>query len=213
MDDLEWSDGAFRVKGAPDKARTIPELAASAWHAHDLPADVEPMLEGTAAFDPPNFTWPAGTHVCVVEVDTETGKSDILRYVAVDDCGNVINPMIVDGQVHGGVAQGVAQALWEEVVYDENGQLVTGSLMDYALPRADDVPSFDVATKETPCTHNALGVKGCGEAGAIGAPAAVMNAITDALWPLGIRDLPMPATPQAVWRAIRAATPGRSARA
>ena len=140
QDDLEWADGAFRVKGAPDKARTIPELAASAWHAHDLPAGVEPMLEGTAVFDPPNFTWPAGTHVCVVEVDTETGATDILRYVASDDCGNVINPMIVDGMVHGGVAQGIAEALYEEAVYDERGNLMSSSMTQYLVPSAMEMP-------------------------------------------------------------------------
>jgi carbon-monoxide dehydrogenase large subunit len=208
VDDLEWSEGAFRVKGAPDKARTIPELAASAWTAHDLPADVEPMLEGTAVFDPPNFTWPAGTHVCVVEVDTETGKTDILRYVAVDDCGNVINPMIVDGMVHGGVAQGIAEALYEEAVYDDRGNLMSSSMTQYLVPSATEMPAFVLDRTVTPSTTNGLGVKGIGEAGTIAAPPAVVNAVVDAVSHLGVTDLPKPATPERVWRAIRDARGG-----
>jgi carbon-monoxide dehydrogenase large subunit len=207
-DDLEWSDGAFRVKGAPEKARTIPELAASAWHAHDLPADVEPMLEGTAVFDPPNFTWPAGTHVCVVEVDTETGMTDILRYVAVDDCGNVINPMIVDGMVHGGVAQGIAEALYEEAVYDDRGNLMSSSMTQYLVPSAVEMPEFVLDRTVTPSTTNGLGVKGIGEAGTIAAPPAVVNAVVDAVSHLGVTDLAKPATPERVWRAIRDAKGG-----
>jgi aerobic carbon-monoxide dehydrogenase large subunit len=207
-DDLEWTDGAFRVKGAPDKARTIPELAASAWTAHDLPAEVEPVLEGTAVFDPPNFTWPAGTHVCVVEVDTETGKSDILRYVAVDDCGNVINPMIVDGMVHGGVAQGIAEALYEEAVYDERGNLMSSSMTQYLVPTAAELPTYVTDRTVTPSTTNGLGVKGIGEAGTIAAPPAVVNAVVDAVSHLGVSDLPKPATPERVWRAIRDARGG-----
>ncbi len=208
VDDLEWSEGAFRVKGAPDKARTIPELAASAWTAHDLPADVEPMLEGTAVFDPPNFTWPAGTHVCVVEVDTETGKTDILRYVAVDDCGNVINPMIVDGMVHGGVAQGIAEALYEEAVYDDRGNLMSSSMTQYLVPSAVEMPAFVLDRTVTPSTTNGLGVKGIGEAGTIASPPAVINAVVDAVSHLGVTDLPKPATPERVWRAIRDAQGG-----
>jgi len=207
-EDLEWSDGAFRVKGAPEKARTIPELAASAWTAHDLPADVEPMLEGTAVFDPPNFTWPAGTHVCVVEVDTETGKTDILRYVAVDDCGNVINPMIVDGMVHGGVAQGIAEALYEEAVYDERGNLMSSSMTQYLVPSAAEMPGFVLDRTVTPSTTNGLGVKGIGEAGTIAAPPAVLNAVVDAVSHLGVSDLSKPATPERVWRAVRDARGG-----
>jgi carbon-monoxide dehydrogenase large subunit len=212
--DIEFADGKFTVAGT-DRSVPFAQVALTAYVPHNYPLDkLEPGLNELAFYDPSNFTFPAGTHICEVEVDPATGETRIVRFTAVDDFGKVINPMIVEGQVHGGLTQGIGQALLEACRYDpESGQLLTGSLMDYALPRADDVPSFDVATKETPCTHNALGVKGCGEAGAIGAPAAVMNAITDALWPLGIRDLPMPATPQAVWRALRAATPGRSARA
>ena len=141
-DDLEYADNAFRVKGAPDKARTIPELALSAWHAHDLPAGIEPNLDATAVYDPPNFTWPSGTHICVVEVDTQTGATDILRYVAVDDCGTVINPMIVEGQVHGGVAQGIAEALYEEAIYDESGNLSTSSMTQYLIPGATEIPTM-----------------------------------------------------------------------
>jgi carbon-monoxide dehydrogenase large subunit len=208
QDDLEWVDGAFRVKGAPDKARTIPELAASAWHAHDLPAGVEPMLEGTAAFDPPNFTWPAGTHVCVVEVDTETGATDILRYVAVDDCGNVINPMIVDGMVHGGVAQGIAEALYEEAVYDDRGNLMSSSMTQYLVPSAVEMPEFILDRTVTPSTTNGLGVKGIGEAGTIAAPPAVVNAVVDAVSHLGVTNIGKPATPERVWRAIQDARGG-----
>ena len=141
-DDLEYTDNAFRVTGAPDKARTIPELALSAWHAHDLPAGTEPNLDATAVYDPPNFTWPSGTHICVVEVDTQTGATDILRYVAVDDCGTVINPMIVEGQVHGGVAQGIAEALYEEAIYDESGNLTTSSMTQYLIPGATEIPNM-----------------------------------------------------------------------
>jgi carbon-monoxide dehydrogenase large subunit len=207
-DDLEWTDGAYRVKGAPDKARTIPDLATSAWHAHALPADVEPVLEGTAVFDPPNFTWPAGTHVCVVEVDTETGKTDIVRYVAVDDIGNVINPMIVDGMVHGGVAQGVAEALYEEAIYDDLGNLMTSSMTQYLVPSANEVPSMILDRTVTPSTTNGLGVKGVGEAGTIAAPPAVVNAVVDAVSHLGVTNIGKPASPERVWRAIQDAQGG-----
>ncbi|HET7235099.1 MAG TPA: molybdopterin cofactor-binding domain-containing protein [Actinomycetota bacterium] len=207
-DDLEWSDGAFRVQGAPDQMRTIPDLAASAWHAHALPAGVEPMLEGTAVYDPPNFTWPAGTHVCVVEVDTETGATEIVRYVAVDDCGAVINPMIVDGQVHGGVAQGVAEALYEEAIYDQRGNLITSSMTQYLVPGATEIPSMTLDRTETPSTTNPLGVKGIGEAGTIAAPPAVVNAVIDAVSHLGVTHIEKPVTPERVWRAIRDAKGG-----
>ena len=207
-DDLEWSDGAFRVSGAPDKARTISDLATSAWHAHDLPAGVEPMLEGTAVFDPPNFTWPGGTHICVVEVDTDTGKTDIVRYVAVDDCGNVINPMIVDGQVHGGVAQGVAEALYEEALYDESGNLISGNMTQYLVPSATEIPPMLLDRTVTPSTTNGLGVKGIGEAGTIAAPPAVVNAVIDAVSHLGVTYIAKPATPERVWRAIQDAQGG-----
>ncbi len=208
-DDLEWADGSYRVKGAPEKARTIPDLAVSAWHAHDLPAGVEPHLNATAVYDPPNFTWPSGAHVCVVEVDTETGKTDIVKYVAVDDCGTVINPMIVEGQVHGGVAQGIAEALYEEAIYDESGNLVTSSMTQYLVPSAVEIPTMVLDnSQETPSTTNPLGVKGIGEAGTIAAPPAVVNAVVDAVSHLGVTDVGKPASPERVWRAIQDARGG-----
>jgi carbon-monoxide dehydrogenase large subunit len=159
-----------------------------------------------AFYDPTNFTFPAGTHICEVEIDPDTGVVQVANFSACDDFGNIINPMIVEGQVHGGLCQGIGQALLENCVYDkESGQLLTGSFMDYALPRADDLPSFNVATKVTPCTHNPLGAKGCGEAGAIGAPAALMNAVLDALAPVGVKHFDMPASPHRVWQAIQGA--------
>jgi carbon-monoxide dehydrogenase large subunit len=176
---------------------------------HNYPLDkLEPGLNETAFYDPTNFTYPAGTHICEVEVDPETGVVQVVAFTASDDFGNIINPMIVEGQVHGGVAQGIGQALLEHCVYDtSSGQLLTGSMMDYALPRADDMPAFQVDTKVTPCTHNPLGAKGCGEAGAIGSPAALMNAVLDALAPVGVTHLDMPASPHRVWKAIRQARP------
>ena len=171
-DDLEWADNTWRVQGAPDKAKTIPEIALSAWHAHDLPAGTEPHLNATAVYDPPNFTWPAGAHICVVEVDTETGQTEIVKYVAVDDCGTVINPMIVEGQVHGGVAQGIAEALYEEAIYDESGNLITSSMTQYLVPSAMEIPTMITDnSQDTPSTTNPLGVKGIGEAGTIAAAA------------------------------------------
>ena len=205
-DDLEWGDGAFRVKGAPDTAKTIPELAVSAWHAHSLPEDVEPHLSATAVYDPPNFTWPAGAHVCVVEVDTETGATEIVRYVAVDDCGTIINPMIVEGQVHGGVAQGVAEALYEEAMYDESGNLTTSTMTQYLIPSATEIPAMTTDhSQETPSSTNPLGVKGIGEAGTIAAPPAVVNAVIDAVSHLGVTAIEKPASPERVWRAIQEA--------
>ena len=161
------------------------------------------MLEGTAVWDPPNFTWPGGTHVCVVEVDTETGKTDILKYVAVDDCGNVINPMIVEGQVHGGVAQGVAEALYEEAIYDESGNLTTSSMTQYLVPTAVEIPPITQDRTVTPSTTNSLGVKGIGEAGTIASPPAVVNAVIDAVSHLGVKHIDKPASPERVWRAIQ----------
>jgi carbon-monoxide dehydrogenase large subunit len=203
-EDLEYTDNAFRVKGAPDKARTIPELAFSAWHAHSLPEGVEPNLEATAVYDPPNFTWPGGAHVCIVEVDTETGMTDIVKYVAVDDCGTIINPMIVEGQVHGGVAQGVAEALYEEAIYDESGNLSTSSMTQYMIPSAVEIPVMVVdSSHATPSSTNPLGVKGIGEAGTIASPPAVINAVVDALSHLGVTEMGKPASPERVWRAIQ----------
>ena len=207
-DDLEFRDGAFRVQGAPEKVRTIPELAVSAWTAHDLPDGFEPDLTAIATWDPKNFTWPFGTHVCVVEVDTETGATEFLRYVAVDDCGVVINPMIVEGQVHGGLAHGIAEALFEEVRYDGSGNLITGTLTEYLMPSAAELPSFELDRTVTPSPTNPLGVKGIGEAGTIAAPPAVVNAIVDAVSHLGVTDVGKPATPERVWRAIRDAEGG-----
>jgi aerobic carbon-monoxide dehydrogenase large subunit len=204
--DIEFRDGKFTVAGT-DRSKSFGEVALAAYVPHNYPLDkLEPGLDETAFYDPTNFTYPAGTHICEVEIDPETGVVQVVSFVACDDFGNVINPMIVEGQVHGGVAQGIGQALLEQCVYDrETGQLLTGSFMDYAMPRADDLPSFQVGTKVTPCTHNPIGAKGCGEAGAIGAPAALMNAVHDALAPRGVRYLDMPATPHRVWQALRAA--------
>ena len=208
-DDLEWAEGSYRVKGAPEKARTIPDLAVSAWHAHDLPAGTEPHLNATAVYDPPNFTWPSGAHVCIVEVDTETGKTDIVKYVAVDDCGTIINPMIVEGQVHGGVAQGIAEALYEEAIYDESGNLMTSSMTQYLVPSAVEIPTMVLDnSQQTPSTTNPLGVKGIGEAGTIAAPPAVVNAVVDAVSHFGVTDVGKPASPERVWQAIKDARGG-----
>jgi carbon-monoxide dehydrogenase large subunit len=199
-DDITFKDGVFSVAGS-DKQKTIAEVAFAAYVPHNYPLDkLEPGLNETAFYDPTNFTYPAGSHICEVEIDADTGATRIVNFTAVDDFGNVVNPMIVEGQVHGGLAQGIGQALLEGCVYDPvTGQLLTGSYMDYTMPRSDDVPSFKVDTRVTACTHNALGVKGCGEAGAIGAPAAVINAITDAL---GVKNIAMPATSERVWQAV-----------
>ena len=204
--DVEFEHGEFRVAGT-DRKKSFAEVALTAYVPHNFPLDkLEPGLNENAFYDPPNFTFPAGTYVCEVEVDPQTGAVRIDRFSASDDFGNVINPMIVEGQVHGGLAQGIGQALLEGCRYSEEGQLLTGSFVDYAMPRADDLPHFNVElARGTPCTHNPLGVKGCGEAGAIGSPAAVINAILDALAPLGVSDLDMPATPYRVWEAIRSA--------
>jgi carbon-monoxide dehydrogenase large subunit len=200
--DLAFENGAYHIKGT-DKKKTFGEIALTAYVPHKYPiAQIEPGLEETAFYDPKNFTFPAGTYICEVEVDPHTGQTEVASFVAADDFGNVVNPMIVEGQVHGGLAQGIGQALLEGAVFDENGQLKTGSYMDYCMPRADDLPSFKVTTTVTPCTHNPLGVKGCGEAGAIGAPPAIINAICDALRDYGVDHIDMPATPEKVWRAI-----------
>ncbi|HYF85154.1 xanthine dehydrogenase family protein molybdopterin-binding subunit [Azospirillum sp.] len=207
--DIEVKDGRFTVAGT-DKSLGIGDIALQAYVPHNFPLDeLEPGLDEQAFYDPKNFTYPNGCHVCEVEIDPDTGVTTIVSFAAVDDFGNVINPLIVEGQVHGGLVQGIGQALYENCVYDEeSGQLVTGSYMDYCMPRADDVPSFTVRYHEDqPCTHNPLGVKGCGEAGTIGAAAAVMNAVVDALSEYGVTHMDMPATPEKVWRVIRDATP------
>ncbi len=201
--DIEYEHGVFKVAGT-DKQKTFGEVAFAAYVPHNYPLDkLEPGLNENAFYDPKNFTFPAGSYVCEVEIDPDTGQTSIVNFSAVDDFGKIVNPMIVEGQGHGGLTQGIGQALLEACRYDAAGQLVTASFLDYCLPRADELPNFNLSTRETPCTHNPLGVKGCGEAGAIGAPAAVMNAVTDALWSMGIRDIPMPANAQGVWRAIQ----------
>ena len=201
--DIEFENGQFIVPGT-DKAKAFGEIALTAYVPHQYPLeDLEPGLEETAFYDPKNFTFPAGTYVCEVEVDAETGVVEIASFHATDDFGTIINPMIVEGQVHGGLVQGIGQALLEGCNYDENGQLLSGSYMDYTMPRAADVPSFTVDTTVTECEHNPLGVKGCGEAGAIGSPPAVINAIINALSEVGVKNLDMPATPYRVWQAIR----------
>jgi len=202
-DDLEFSGGAFTVKGSPDKTMPLAAIAFEAFTAHNLPDDLEPNLEAQVTYDPPNFSWPFGTHICVVEVDTETGHVDVLKYVAVDDCGVQVNPLIVDGQVHGGVVQGIAQALYEEAVYDTDGNLKTSTLAEYLVPAASDVPELTLGHTVTPSPTNPLGVKGIGEAGTIGAAPAVINAICNALADLGVRDVPMPASPFNVWKAMQ----------
>jgi carbon-monoxide dehydrogenase large subunit len=204
--DIELKDGQFTVAGT-DKSVAWGDVTLAAYVPHNYPLDeIEPGLEETAFYDPNNFTYPAGAYACEVEVDPDTGKVQIMGFAAADDFGNIVNPMIVSGQVHGGLAQGIGQALLENVAYDENGQLLSASYMDYAMPRADDVPFYKVDHSSiTPCTHNPLGVKGCGEAGAIGSPPAVVNAVVDALQRGGyghVTHIDMPLTPARVWSAM-----------
>jgi carbon-monoxide dehydrogenase large subunit len=196
---VDYVRGVFN---GPDSSLTLKEVAFAAWTAHNLPAGLEPGLEATFVYDPPNFSWPSGAHVAIVEVDTETGAVDLLRYIAVDDVGTVINPTIVEGQIHGGIAQGVAQALYEEGVYDDDGNLLTSNMLTYLVPAATELPRWELYRTETPSPTNPLGVKGVGETGAIASPAAVMNAVIDALAEDGISDINMPATPERVWRAL-----------
>lgn len=197
--------GQFLLKDRPERRLTFQDVALAAYLAKSLPPGMEPGLEASYFFEPSNFTFPFGAHIAVVEVDPETGEVHFRRYVAVDDCGRVINPMLVDGQVHGGIVQALGQALLEEAVYDENGQLLTGELTDYAIPKATDVPWLETDRTETPSPVNPLGVKGVGEAGTIAATPAIVNAVVDALAPLGIRHLDMPLRPEKIWRAIRGA--------
>ncbi|UBV43475.1 molybdopterin-dependent oxidoreductase [Deinococcus taeanensis] len=205
-DDIEHEGGVFRIKGAPDKSKTFFDIALMAHLAHNYPADLEPGLEATAFYDPKNFVYPFGTHIAVVEIDTDTGHVKLRNYGSVDDCGPLINPLIAEGQVHGGIAQGMGQALLEEAAYDEDGNLLAGTYMEYAMPRADDVPTFQLGHTVTPSPHNPLGVKGIGEAGTIASTAAVASAVMDALWhAYGITHLDMPYTAEKVWRAIREA--------
>ena len=209
-DDIEVDGATYSVKGSPDKKKTLQEIAFALDLAFDAPEGMEPYLDETAYHDTPNCTWPFGTHVAVVEIDEATGHVDLVKYVAVDDVGNKINPMIVDGQLHGGIAQGVGQALWEGAVYGDDGQLLSGSMLDYALPRASWFPPLELDETVTPSPVNPIGVKGVGEAGAIASTAAVANAVNDALRPLGIRHVDMPLTPQSVWKAMQAAKGGRA---
>lgn len=203
-DDIEFVSGKFTVKGT-DKSVAFADVALTAYVPHHYPAGLEPGLDFSSFYDPTNFTYPFGCHIAVVEVDKETGKVQLKRFVAVDDVGNIINPMIVEGQIHGGVVQGVGQALFEGAEYDENGQLTNGSYMDYCMPRADDFPMIETGTQVTPCPHNPLGVKGAGEAGCIGSTPAVVNAVIDALWSGGhkVKDIRMPLTSERVWRAMQ----------
>ena len=211
VEDIEFKSGTFSVAGT-DKSKTLGEIALTAYVPHNYPIDeLEPGLEETAFYDPKNFTFPAGCHVAEVEIDPDTGVASVVSFVAVDDVGRVINPMIVEGQVQGGVAQGIGQALLEGAVYDGNGQIVTGSMMDYTIPRADDLPSIKVGTETTLCTHNPLGVKGCGEVGAIGSPPAIVNAVVDALAEYDVRHIDMPLAPQKIWSIIRAGRPPMAA--
>jgi carbon-monoxide dehydrogenase large subunit len=205
-DDIEFADGTFSVRGAPGTGKTIQDVAFATFAAHDLPDGVEASLDADATFDPDNFSFPHGTHLCAVDVDTETGRATIRKYVSVDDIGQVINPPIVEGQVHGGIAQGIAQALYEEAVYDEDGNLTTGTLVDYLVPSAVDLPSFTTDRTVSLSTTNPLGVKGVGEAGTIASTPAVVNAIVDALRPFGVTDVPMPCTPERVWRSVQEAS-------
>ena len=205
VEDMDYADGKFFVKGSPDKAKTIQDVALMANVAWDLPEGMEAGLEASTFYDPPNFVFPYGAHLAVVEVDASTGQVELTGYTALDDCGPQINPVIVEGQVHGGIVQGVGQALWEGAAYDESGQLVTGSMLDYALPRADRLPDLDVISTVTRSPHHPLGVKGIGEAGTIASTAAVYNAVMDALKPLGVTRVDMPFTPERVWRAIQEA--------
>ena len=202
-EDIVNEDGQYFVQGAPANAKTFQEVALAAYWYESLPEGTEPGLEAVSIFDPQNFTWPFGTHIAVVEVDGDTGEVELQKYVALDDVGNVINPMIVEGMVHGGVAQGVGQALQEEAIYDDSGQLLTGSMMDYALPTAEDIPSIITDRTVTPSPTNPLGVKGAGETGTIAASPAVMNAVIDALSPFGVKHMNMPAKPEKVWRAMQ----------
>ncbi|MDQ2684198.1 MAG: xanthine dehydrogenase family protein molybdopterin-binding subunit [Chloroflexota bacterium] len=204
LDDIVYENGKVFVKGSPDAGKTIQEIALAASVAYDLPPEIEPFLDETSYYDPPNCTFPFGTHICVVEVDRETGEVEPIRYVAVDDVGNILNPLIVDGQIHGGIAQGMAQALYEGAYYNEDGQLTTGTLNDYAVPRARMVPDYELSRTCTPTPVNPMGVKGAGEAGTIASTPAVANAVIDAVKHLGIKHIDMPLTPERVWRAMNA---------
>jgi carbon-monoxide dehydrogenase large subunit len=196
-EDLEWTNGKFSVKGSPDRAKTIQEIAFAAYT--NFPVGMEMGLEAVDYYDPPNFTYPFGSYICVVDIDRGTGQVKIRRFVAVDDCGNIINPMIVEGQIHGGLTMGLAPALYEEIPYDENGNNLAGTFMDYLLPTAMETPSWETGKTITPSPHHPLGAKGVGESATVGAPPAIANAVVDALWHLGVRHIDIPITPQKVW--------------
>src|SRR6202790_3778809 len=209
-DDVEYRDGKIGVKGDPSKSMTTAEAGVMAFMGDNLPPGLEPGMDATRRFEPPNFVFPFGTHVCVVEVDAQTGQVEFVKYLAVDDCGRLLNPMIAEGQVHGGIAQGLSQALFEEVVYSDDGQLLTGTLMDYAVPHAEQVPHYELAHTVTPTTVNPLGIKGVGEAGTIGSTPAVANAVMDALQPFGVVHIDMPLKPEKLCAAMQTKTNGRS---
>jgi carbon-monoxide dehydrogenase large subunit len=202
-DDIEFANGTFSVKGT-DQGKAIQEIAFATFMAHDLPEGMEPSLDSDAVYDPENFSFPHGTHLAAVEIDTETGRVHLRKYVCVDDVGTVINPLIVEGQVHGGLVQGIAQALWEEAVHDTSGTLVSASFVDYLVPTAADTISFETDHTTSPSLTNTLGTKGVGEAGAIASTPAVVNAVVDAVRAFGVSDIQMPCTPERVWRAIHA---------
>ncbi len=201
-EDIDYEDGKFFVKGSPDQFKSIQDIALMANVAWDMPEGMDPGLDATTFYDPPNFTYPFGTHIAVVEVDTDTGHVEVKRYVAADDCGPRINPMIVDGQIHGGVVQGIGPVLWEGAVYDEDGQLLTGSMMDYAIPKSNSLPNIETLTTVTASPHHPLGIKGVGETGTIASTATAYNAVMDALRPLGVDKIDMPLTPEKIWKAI-----------
>jgi carbon-monoxide dehydrogenase large subunit len=202
VEDVSLRDGRFTVAGT-DKGVAWAAVARAAYQPRQLPPDMEPGFSETAAFTPPAVTFPNGTHVCEIEIDADTGRVEIVRYTVVDDVGRMVNPLLVKGQIHGGIVQGLGQGLFEDLTYDATGQLLAATFMDYAMPRADDVPMFEVAAHEVPTQVNPLGAKGVGEAGTVGALPALMNAVNDALAPFGVRHLDMPVTPERVWRALR----------
>ena len=202
-DDLEWEVGKFSVKGVPDKSVTIQDIAFAAYTNH--PQGLEAGLEATHYYDPPNMTYPFGSYIAVVDIDSDTGVVKVRRFVAVDDCGNIINPMIVDGQIHGGLTQGLAPALYEEISYDDEGNITGGSFMDYLVPTAVETPHWETHNTVTPSPHHPLGAKGVGESATVGAPPAIANAVVDALSHLGVRHLDIPLTPEKVWQAIQSA--------
>jgi aerobic carbon-monoxide dehydrogenase large subunit len=204
VEDIEFANNTFTVAGT-DKSKTLTDISLAAYVPHNYPIEeLEPGLDETAFYDPKNFTFPGGCHIAEVEIDPDTGMVDVVNFTAVDDVGRVINPMIVEGQVQGGIAQGIGQALLEAAVYDASGQLISGSMMDYTMPRADNLPNIHVATENTMCTHNPLGSKGCGEVGAIGSPPAIINAVIDALRDYDVRHMNMPATGEKIWSIINA---------